>query len=167
MIVVLFGVSGSGKSTVGVRLARDLGWPFHEGDDDHPPENVAKMMRGVPLDDDDRGPWLEAIRRRMADLDAAGRSAVISCSALKRGYRDRLRTAAREVRLVYLRGSRELIRQRLEGRRGHFMPDSLLESQFEALEEPRPGEPGTITVDVDRPPSEVAEAIERGLDLVG
>ncbi len=135
-VLVIMGVSGCGKSSFGRALAVRLGWPFQEGDDLHPPANVAKMSAGCPLDDDDRAPWLDAVRRWAADRLSAGVSGVITCSALKRDYRDRLRAAGAGLRFVYLEGGPELIASRLAARPGHFMPASLLASQFAALEPP-------------------------------
>jgi len=152
MVILLMGVSGSGKTTVGRALAERLGVPFLDGDDFHPPENVRKMAAGKPLTDDDRRPWLLELRRRIDRLRSEGRSAVLACSALKAAYRDVLMDGAPGVRLVYLRGSYELIAGRLARRRGHFMPPGLLRSQFEALEEPD----DALVVDVARSPDEIA-----------
>lgn len=146
------GVSGTGKSTVGRGLAETLGIPFVEGDDLHPPANVAKMAAGIPLTDTDRAPWLDRVA---AELD---RSVVITCSALKRSYRDRLRAAAPELVLVYLHGSPELLASRMAQRDGHFMPPSLLESQLATLEEPSADE-DAIPVDVELRPDEIVELV--------
>jgi gluconokinase len=164
MVIVLMGVSGSGKTTVGRRLAADLDWPFHDGDDFHPQANVEKMRRGEPLDDGDRAAWLDRLRALIGRILAEGDSAVLACSALKRRYRARLTVDPSKVVLVYLRGSYELIRRRMEERRGHFMPARLLRSQFEALEEPEEG--AALVIDVDRSPEEIASEIERALDLL-
>jgi len=134
------GVSGSGKSLIGAGLARALGVDFVEGDEYHSAENVERMSRGIPLMDEDRARWLRSLAARIREAKKAGSGLVISCSALKRSYRDILRADAAELRFVYLKGGRELIAQRLAGRRGHFMPPSLLESQFTTLEEPLPDE---------------------------
>jgi len=134
------GVSGSGKSLIGAGLARALGVDFVEGDEYHSAENVERMSRGIPLTDEDRARWLRSLAARIREAKKAGSGLVISCSALKRSYRDILRTDAPELRFIYLKGERALIAQRLAGRRGHFMPSSLLESQFTTLEEPLPGE---------------------------
>ena len=134
------GVSGSGKSLIGAGLARALGVDFVEGDEYHSAENVERMSRGIPLTDEDRGRWLRSLAARIREAKEAGSGVVISCSALKRSYRDILRADAPGLRFVYLKGGRELIAQRLAGRRGHFMPPSLLESQFTTLEEPLPDE---------------------------
>lgn len=144
--VVVMGVSGSGKSTVGSALARRLRVPFVDADTLHPPANIAKMAGGEPLDDDDRRPWLELVGEWLAGHRAGG---VASCSALKRVYRDRLRAHCPRVEFLYLSGSPELIGRRLAARTGHFMPAALLRSQFEALEPLGPDEAG-VTVDVDR-----------------
>ncbi|HZG02463.1 MAG TPA: gluconokinase [Streptomyces sp.] len=148
------GVSGSGKTTVGTALAERLGVPYAEADDFHPPENVAKMASGVPLDDEDRRPWLDAIAAWLAER--GGRGGVVTCSALRRRYRDRLRRAAPEVFFLHLDGSPELIAERLAARRGHFMPPELLRSQFETLEPLEPGEKGAA-VAIDGPVEEVVE----------
>ena len=134
------GVSGSGKSLIGAGLARALGVDFVEGDEYHSTENVERMSRGIPLTDEDRARWLRSLAARIREAKEAGSGLVISCSALKRSYRDILRADASRLRFVFLRGQREVIAQRLAGRQGHFMPPSLLESQFLALEEPLPDE---------------------------
>lgn len=159
MIIVLMGVSGAGKTTVGRLLASRLGWPFYDGDDFHPPANVEKMRAGRPLRDADRGRWLSTLQDLIAGLDRDGRSAVLACSALKEAYRERLTRAGRDVRVVYLRGSPALIAQRLAERRGHFMPAALLQSQFAALEEPR----DAVVVDIDASPEAIADRIEAAL----
>jgi carbohydrate kinase (thermoresistant glucokinase family) len=159
-IVVVMGVAGAGKTTVGKRLADLLGAPFHEGDQFHPPENVAKMSGGTPLDDADRLPWLRAIAAAIDRARSEGRGMVVACSALKRAYRDILIGPRAEVRLAYLRGTRDLIQARLQARRDHFMPPALLPSQFAALEEPGPAE-NPIVVDVTAPPDALATEIAR------
>jgi gluconokinase len=131
MIVVVMGVSGAGKTTIGQALAAALGWPFVEADELHPPANVAKMARGEPLDDADRAPWLEAVAARMRALD----DGVVACSALRERYRDVLRVRP-DVRFILLDVPRALLEQRLAARRGHFMPPSLLPSQLATLERP-------------------------------
>lgn len=136
MIVVVMGVSGCGKSTVGRALADAMGWPFFDADDYHPPANIAKMANGIPLEDADRFPWLERLRARMAEEADAGRSAVLACSALKEAYRAILRRSAPDVRFVHLRGTPEEILQLMSRRSGHFMKPGMLASQFAALEEP-------------------------------
>lgn len=138
--VVVMGVSGCGKTTLGEALARELGMPFVEGDAFHPPANVAKMAAGQPLDDSDRAGWLEALAGRLAVGRERGEPVVLACSALKRRYRDVLRSGDPDLRLVFLSGQRDLIAARMRARSGHFMPPSLLESQFLALEAPGPDE---------------------------
>ncbi len=134
------GVAGCGKSTLGARLAKDLGWAFQDGDDLHPAWNIAKMAAGVPLDDADRAPWLAAIRRWIDERIAAGRDGVVTCSALRRAYRDRLTLDRPEVRIVHITGTPALIAERLAARAGHFMPASLNDSQFATLEPPEADE---------------------------
>lgn len=161
MVVVLMGVSGAGKTTVGTRLAEALGWDFADADDFHPEANVRKMERGEPLTDADRGPWLRALRDFIEDRLAAGAPAVVTCSALKASYRDVLLKGLDDADLVYLRGSYERIRRRLEARTDHFFDAELLESQFEALEAPGPDE--ALIVDVDAPPDALVRTIRREL----
>jgi len=162
MIVVLMGVSGSGKTTVGRILAEKLGWVFLDADDFHPAANIAKMSRGEPLTDEDRRPWLEALRDRIDEACARNEDVVLACSALKHAYRDYLREDEPGcVRYVYLEGSEELIRERLAKRRGHFMPPGLLHSQFEALEPPA----DALRFDVTPAPEVIAERIRRALAL--
>lgn len=163
-VVVLMGVAGCGKSTVAALLAGRLGWPFAEGDDLHPPANVAKMHAGHPLTDDDRRPWLERIAAWIDAQVAAGRSAIVTCSALKRSYRDLLRRD--QVTFVYLHGEFEQIARRLAARQGHFMPTALLESQFADLEPPTADEQA-ITVDIGGSPVELADEIMTTLGLAG
>jgi len=161
-IIVLMGVSGGGKTTVGAALAQQLGVRFLEGDTLHPPKNIAKMQRGEPLDDADRLPWLHAIAAVIDDWRARGISGVVACSALKRAYRKILIGARADVRLVYLRGTRDMIAARLATRRGHFMPAALLDSQFATLEEPA-GEENAIVVAVDRAPEDIIEELREKL----
>ncbi len=149
-VLVVMGVSGSGKSTVGQPLAARLGWDFQEGDDLHPKANIEKMSHGHPLTDVDRAPWLTAVRGWIDRQVAAGRSGVIACSALKRVYRDRLRNGRPEVRFVYLQGDAATIRGRVEHRQGHFMPVGMVDSQFQTLEPPTPDE-HPIVVDIRQP----------------
>lgn len=141
------GVSGSGKSTVGAAIAQRLRVPFADADDFHPPENIAKMTSGQPLDDDDRQPWLETLGGWLSEHEHTG--AVLSCSALKRRYRDRLDSHAQGLRLLHLAGHPEVVEARLLARAGHFMPQTLLRSQFATLEPLAPDERGT-TIDVDQ-----------------
>jgi len=161
VVVLLMGVSGTGKTTVGHLLAAELGWDFADGDDYHPAANVEKMRSGIPLTDADREPWLKALREQIAAWIDAGKNAVLACSALKRAYRDRLRISP-ELRLVYLRGTPELLRQRLHTRRGHFMTERMLDSQLETLEEPCESE-GAVVVDVDRSPAQIVKEIRAKL----
>ena len=157
-ILVVMGVSGSGKSTVGALLAQRLDWPFADGDDFHAPEHVAKMRAGHALDDADRAPWLAAIAGWIGERLARGQSGVIVCSALKRAYREAIVGGRAQARIVYLEGSRVLIAERLAHRRGHFMPAGLLDSQFAALEEPGPGE-DPITVGIEEGPDAIAASV--------
>jgi gluconokinase len=161
-VLVLMGVSGSGKSTVAGVLAGRLGWEIAEGDDMHPPENVAKMAAGHPLDDADRRPWLRTVAGWITAHADAGRSGVITCSALKRSYRDVLRGP--DVIFVHLRGTHDEIAHRLAARHGHYMPASLLDSQFDTLEPLAPDE-RALVVDVGGSPTEIADEIIRRLDL--
>ena len=159
MIIILMGVSGSGKTTVGERLAQALGWPFYDGDQLHPPANVAKMQQGMPLTDEDRWPWLQALRTHIATWLQHGVSAVLACSALKQAYREYLVIDEAEVKLVYLKGDYDLIQERLVQRRGHFMPPGLLASQFATLEEPEQG----VVVDIVHPPETIVALIREQL----
>lgn len=161
-ILLVMGVSGSGKTTIGTALAQRLGWAYEEGDAFHPQSNVDKMRAGHPLTDDDRWPWLRAIAARIDAVRDAGGHAVITCSALKCAYRAVLTGGRADVRLVYLEGSHELIARRLAVRRGHFMPPALLDSQFAALEAPGEDE-RPLVVAVDAPPDAVAERLVRML----
>jgi len=136
VVVIVMGVSGSGKTTVGQRLAAALGWRFRDADDFHPPANIAKMTAGIPLTDEDRGPWLAVLRELLENTLAAGEDLVLACSALKHTYRERLTVDAVRQRWVYLQASRELIAERLKARRGHYMPAAMLDSQLAALEVP-------------------------------
>ena len=157
-LYVVMGVSGSGKSLIASSFARALGVEFVEGDAYHPPENVAIMASGVPLTDGDRQPWLRALAARLGEARVAGAGLVLSCSALKRSYRDLLRTGAPDVRFVHLHGGRALLADRLADRPGHFMPPSLLDSQLAALEEPAPDE-GAWVYDVGQSPDEIVAAL--------
>jgi carbohydrate kinase (thermoresistant glucokinase family) len=163
VILVVMGVSGSGKTTVSVLLAAALGCQFQEGDDLHPRENVEKMHSGTPLTDADRLPWLRRIAAEIDDWRARGESGVLTCSALKRSYRDVIIGDRPDVTLVYLRGSQDLIRRRMAARHEHFMPVALLNSQFATLEEPTPDE-HALTVDVGARPAEIVGEIVRQLE---
>lgn len=158
LIAVVMGVSGSGKSTIAGRLAAGLGWEYQEGDALHPTENVEKMKGGTPLSDADRLPWLRRIAERIDDWRAHGQSGVVTCSALKRRYREIIVGDRPDVALVYLKGSPALIKDRLAQRRGHFMPPALLDSQFAVLEEPAADE-RPITVDIGGRPEEIVREI--------
>ena len=160
-LVFLIGVSGSGKTTIGRQLADELGWDFHDADDFHPATNVEKMKQGIPLTDEDRAPWLDRIAAFARELMAAERRAVFACSALKQRYRDRLRVDD-TVRFVLLDGPPELLRARIESRHHHFMPESLLESQLDALEPPGPD---VLRVDVEDPPGRIVQEIRGALGL--
>jgi gluconokinase len=160
VVILLMGVSGSGKTTVERLLALELGWEFADGDDYHPAANVEKMRNGIPLTDADRAPWLDTLRAFIAGWIAAGKNAVLACSALKQAYRESLRVAP-EVQVVYLRGTPELLRERLRARAGHFMTERMLESQLAALEEPE----DAVVVDVDRSPAEIVAEILARLGL--
>jgi gluconokinase len=156
--VVIMGVSGCGKSSVGEGLAARLGIPYHDGDDLHPPANVEKMRTGVPLSDGDRWPWLD----RVAEVLAKDAPVIVGCSALRRVYRDRLRAGAGgPVRFIHLTGSRDLIAGRMAARTGHYMPPSLLDSQFAALEAPSPNE--ALAIDIDQPLGAIISAAAEGL----
>lgn len=162
--LVVMGVSGSGKTTVATRLAELLGRPFAEADDMHPPANVTKMAAGTPLTDDDRGPWLRTVRDWLTAQAEQGRSAVVTCSALRRPYRDVLREAAGGVRFVHLDGDPEVIAARMRERKGHFMPPSLLRSQLDTLEPLEPGEDG-VRVPIEGTPDDIATEALRRLGL--
>jgi gluconokinase len=161
MIILLMGVSGAGKSAVGSALEERHGIPFVDGDELHPRDNIAKMAAGIPLIDEDRLPWLRAIRNVLQSYSAAGASAVVACSALKESYRRLLLDGLPEVRLVYLRGTREVLEQRLAGREDHFFDPRLLDSQLEALEEPR----NAITIDIAADLEEVTAAVASAVGL--
>ncbi len=150
VIAVVMGVAGSGKSTIGRALADELGAEFLEGDKFHPAANIAKMSRGEPLTDADRWPWLDRLADELARARSGGRSAVLASSALKRAYRDCLRRGVPDLRLVYLKGDKTVIGERLRARKNHFMPAGLLDSQFAALEEPGADE-APIVIDVTPP----------------
>lgn len=162
MVLVLMGVSGTGKTTIGKALVAGLGWTFVEGDDFHPVANIEKLRAGTPLDDQDRWPWLQALRKRVDQACEQRENLVLACSALKRDYREYLERNDPEcVRYVYLHGSEDLIRSRLAERKGHFMNPTLLRSQFETLEPPE----GALQVDVNPAPEAIAAEIRRKLGL--
>ena len=157
-LYVVMGVSGSGKSVIGAALARALGVDFVEGDDYHSAANIERMSSGVPLTDDDRAQWLRSLAARIREANDSGTGLVVSCSALKRSYRDVLRVVASELRFVVLQGSRALLIERLAGRRGHYMPASLLESQLATLEEPAPDEQAWVC-DIRESPEDIVAAL--------
>jgi gluconokinase len=160
MIIVVMGVTGAGKTTIGRLLAQTLGWTFVDGDEFHPLANVEKMRAGIPLTDADRQPWLDALRQAISSAIAQNNNIVLACSALKEQYRRQLQIAP-EVHLIYLKGSYELIAGRLRDRHGQFATTSLLASQFADLEEPS----NAFTVDISGSPQEIVAAIRKGLGL--
>jgi gluconokinase len=162
--IIVMGVSGSGKSTIAAALARHIGFDCEDGDTYHPASNVEKMRAGIPLRDDDRWPWLKAIADDIDHRAAIGRPFVVSCSALKRAYRDVLVHGRSDVRLVYLKGTRDLIAERLALRKGHFMPPSLLHSQFATIEEPAPDE-NVVIVDINASVNQSVTAIVDQLQI--
>lgn len=162
MIIIVMGVSGSGKSTIGALLASRLGCGFSDADDFHPAANVEKMRRGIPLTDDDRWPWLGALRQAIDDWQATGTSHVIACSALRQSYRDVLSSPG-DVLFVYLKGAPETVAARLEARKGHYMNPNLLASQFDTLEEPQ----GALVVDITPPPEAIVETILSHIAALG
>ena len=155
MFVILMGVAGSGKTTVGRILASELGWSFYDADDFHSPDSVRKMASGIPLTDEDRLPWLEDLRNLIAEHDEREENGVLACSALRRTYRDILSSGRGELVTVYLKADAELIRKRLADRHSHYMPVQLLESQFEVLEEPE----DAITIPAGSPPNQIVKSI--------
>jgi gluconokinase len=162
MILIVAGVAGSGKTTVGELLARRLGWVFADGDSFHPPQNVAKMHAGVPLTDDDRWPWLRAIVAWMDERAAAGESAIVACSALKRRYRELLMSGEAQTRLVFLVIPHDGDEARIGARHGHFFPQQLLDSQYATLELPDPAtEPGVFLISATGTPDQTADDIIR------
>ncbi len=160
MIYIVMGVSGSGKTLIGTKLAEGLKLPFFDADDFHPEENVAKMESGDPLNDRDRLPWLQEMARNMVDWEQNG-GAVLACSALKESYRKLLSPPGIPVQFIFLKGTKELIAGRMAERSDHFMPESLLESQFKTLEEPQ----NAITISIDQSPEEIVNKIINRLDL--
>jgi gluconokinase len=163
VIIVVFGVSGAGKTTVGQLLARELDWRFLEADDFHPLTNIEKMRGGHPLTDKDRGPWLESLRQQIKRCLATRENTVLACSALKRAYRDRLRVNE-EVKFVFLHGDNGVVEKRLGSRHGHFMNPDLLQSQFDDLEVPQPDE-DVLTIALGPAPKAIVEEIKTKLHL--
>jgi gluconokinase len=160
VIIIVMGVTGAGKTTIGTLLAQQLAWDFVDADSFHPPSNIEKMSRGIPLTDSDRLPWLQTIRDAIVRWISQERNVVLACSALKRSYRDLLLFSP-EIRLVYLKGSCDLIRSRLLFRHGHFATEQLLASQFADLEEPE----AAIAADASRTPDEIVCQIRRSMNL--
>jgi gluconokinase len=162
VIVILMGVSGSGKTTVGRHLAEKLHWQLLDADDFHPPANIEKMSRGIPLEDSDRWPWLDRLNEMVRAAEARGENVLLACSALKARYRDRLARDCKDVKLVYLKGDFDLIESRLMARKGHYMKAGLLKSQFAALEEPE----GALVMDIGDEPERIAARLLKALNLV-
>ena len=165
MIIVIFGVSGAGKTTVGKMLAEQLGWRFLEADDFHPAANIEKMRNGHPLTDEDRWPWLDCLCKQIERSLSAGENAILACSALKRAYRDHLRVSD-EIKFVFLRGDYALVEKQLSSRHGHFMNAALLQSQFDDLEQPQPDE-NVLTIQLGRTPQQIVEEIKTNLNVSG
>lgn len=161
MILILMGVSGAGKTTVGQRLAESLNWKLLDADDFHPPANIEKMGRGVPLADADRWPWLDRLNGMARESEARGENVLLACSALKARYRERLASGCAGVSWVYLKGDFRLIESRLKARKGHYMKADLLQSQFAALEEP----PDALVADVSGDPEQICAHLLRQLGL--
>lgn len=159
--LIVMGVSGCGKSTIGQQLANRLGCAFYDADDFHPPANVVKMGQGIPLTDADRQPWLARLQALIATEQAQGHTAVLACSALKQAYRQQLRAQQNQVRFIYLAGTFELILTRLQARQGHYMKSDLLQSQFDALEEPTADE--ALIIDAAQPVETILDTIQRQL----
>jgi gluconokinase len=153
--IILMGVSGCGKTAVGLKLSQTLGWPFFDGDDFHSTENIAKMSKGIPLNDDDRAPWLAKLHDLIADHFLVGKSIILACSALKKKYRDQLEEGNAGTLFVYLKGDFDLILRRISNREDHYMKDEMLRSQFDDLEEPA----DAFIVDISKSPEEVVEEI--------
>ena len=160
MVIVLMGVTGSGKSTIGGLLSRELGWKYYDADDFHPAANVEKMRSGIPLNDADRAPWLAALSDLIRGSVKRGEDAILACSALKKSYRASL-LVDEAVKLIYLKGDYELIQERLSARRGHYMNPALLDSQFETLEEPERG----VHVNASLSPDEIVKTIRKNLSI--
>jgi gluconokinase len=163
-VFVVMGVSGCGKTTVGQALADELGCPFYDGDDFHPPQNVAKMAGGLPLDDDDRKPWLARLHDLMRAHLVKGETAVLACSALKKKYRQQLSAGNDGMKFIYLQGDFDLIWQRMSARENHFMGAKMLQSQFNALEVPHAAE--ALLIPIDQPPNKILQQIKEILDNI-
>jgi gluconokinase len=164
MVIVLMGVTGCGKTTVGKMLAKELGWLFYDADDFHPEENVEKMKNGIPLNDEDRVPWLQTLANLIHSGYENQRNMILACSALKKRYRSVLHHDLHPVKFVYLKGEMDLIRERLEARKGHYMNPVLLKSQFDALEEPGSDEPA-VAVDISPAPLDILNAVKETLQI--
>jgi gluconokinase len=160
VVVIIMGPTGAGKTTIGTMLAKQLNWQFADADSFHPPANVEKMSKGIPLNDADRAPWLAAMRKAILDWIAAGKNVVLACSALKRAYREELRPSP-EVKIVYLKGSYALFAERIRHRHGHFAGEGILAGQFSDLEEPD----DAITVDAAQSPEQIIAEIRKQLGL--
>jgi gluconokinase len=160
VIAIIMGATGAGKTTIGTMLAAQLKWPFADADTFHPPANIEKMSRGIPLNDADRAPWLEAMRKAILEWIAAGKNVVLACSALKRAYREVLRPSP-EARIIYLKGSYALFAQRIRHRHGHFAGEGILAGQFADLEEPD----DAVTVDAAQSPEQIVAEIRKRLGL--
>lgn len=159
MIIVVMGIAASGKSTLGLALAKNLGWEFLEGDDYHPQVNIEKMSSGTPLNDEDRLPWLRSINQALCQLDKSGRNAVLACSALKQHYREILAQGIQQMRYVYLYGNPQLVRERIANRKGHFMPPELIDSQISTMEPPQ----NAIRVNIEQPVETQTEKVLQAL----
>jgi gluconokinase len=160
VIAIIMGTTGAGKTTVGTMLAAQLKWEFADADIFHPPANIEKMSRGIPLNDSDRAPWLEAMRKAIVEWSAAGKNVVLACSALKRVYREKLRPSL-EVKIIYLKGDYALFAERIHRRHGHFAGEGILAGQFADLEEPD----DALTIDAAKSPDEIVAEIRRRLTL--
>lgn len=158
-IIILIGVAGSGKTTIGQLLSAKLQWPFFDADDFHPPSNIAKMAAGIPLEEEDRWPWLETLKEAISQEIAAGQNAIFACSALKESYRDFLTRDLEQTKLVYLKGNTPILSRRIATRKNHFMKEAMLASQLATLEEPE----NCLTIDVSDPPEVIATRIIREL----